>query len=293
VKNQKHARGCRRFHDALVLLLLFPFLATQASAVELQKVTLKAWDEYLRLTERRIATELSDGSRFTIVDFLPAAEASSLRATLAKGDIYVRRMETKRDDGTSIDVKDGMIHHWAGGIFVPHMDLDFLLRWLQDYEHHDRYFKDVEKSHLISRDDSTFRFFYRLRRKKIITVVFNTDHAAIYQRHGATRASSRSFTTKIAEVENPGSASEHEAPVGNDGGYLWRLNSYWRFQAQDGGVIVECESVSLSRGIPAGFGWMIKSFAQTVPRESLESTLTSIRDGSLSSAGPQAGAPRQ
>ena len=93
------------------------------------------------------------------------------------------------------------------------------------------------------------------------------------------RASSRSFTTKIAEVENAGTRSEKELPLGVDGGYLWRLNSYWRFREQDGGVIVECESISLSRSIPFGLGWLIGRYIESVPKESLEDTLTSIRDG--------------
>ena len=63
--------------------------------------------------------------------------------------------------------------------------------------------------------------------------------------------------------------------MGDDSGFLWRLNSYWRFREQDGGVIVECESVSLSRGIPYGFGWLIGDYVESIPRESLESTLTS------------------
>jgi len=57
------------------------------------------------------------------------------------------------------------------------------------------------------------------------------------------------------------------------------LNSYWRFLETSDGVFLECESISLSRGIPTGLAWMIKGFVESVPRESLESTLTSIRKG--------------
>jgi hypothetical protein len=60
---------------------------------------------------------------------------------------------------------------------------------------------------------------------------------------------------------------------------MWRLNSYWRFLERDGGVVVECESVSLSRSIPYGLGWLVRQYVASVPRESLESVLTSIRDG--------------
>ena len=62
-----------------------------------------------------------------------------------------------------------------------------------------------------------------------------------------------------------------------DGGYLWRLNSYWRFLGRDGGTYVQCESVSLTRGIPLGFGWLIRPFVTSLPRESLEFTLDTTR----------------
>ena len=58
---------------------------------------------------------------------------------------------------------------------------------------------------------------------------------------------------------------------------MWRLNSYWRFKQEADAVIVECESISVSRGIPIALGWLVKPFVMSVPRESLESTLGSLR----------------
>jgi len=83
----------------------------------------------------------------------------------------------------------------------------------------------------------------------------------------------------IAELADAGTASEKEKPVGDDSGFFWRLNSYWRFKQENGGVFIECESISLSRSIPFGFGWLVKGYVESVPRESLEGTLTSIRQG--------------
>ena len=117
----------------------------------------------------------------------------------------------------------------------------------------------------------------KLKRKKIITVHYNTEHEVVYTLHGEDRASSHSTSTKIAEIENAGKPQEKEKPQGDDRGFLWRLNSYWRFLQRDGGVIVDCETVSLSRSIPRAMEWMIKSYLESVPRESLESTLEPIR----------------
>jgi len=263
-------------------VLFFCIVLIEPRAVrgaELQPQTLAAWERYARLTEKRVANELDDGRKFLVIDFLNGAESQPARSVLSNGGVYIRKMKTADEAGREIPVDDGMIHHWMGSIFVPGVSLDALLRWVQDYDHHSRYFPEVEESKLLSRDGLTFQIFLRLRRKKILTVFYKTDHTAIYRQQDARRVSSRSFTTRIAELDNAGTPAESEKPAGNDRGFLWRLNSYWRFQEEDRGVVVECESISLSRAIPTGLGWLIKGYVESVPRESLENTLTSIREG--------------
>ena len=68
-------------------------------------------------------------------------------------------------------------------------------------------------------------------------------------------------------------------PPGHDHGFLWRLNSYWRFEQRDGGVYVDCEAISLSRSVPLGLGWMINPMVRALPRESLTNTMRCTRDG--------------
>jgi hypothetical protein len=119
----------------------------------------------------------------------------------------------------------------------------------------------------------------RLLKKKVVTVVLNTEHDVHYTRIGETRCYSRSRTSRIAEVEDPGGRDERERPLGNDHGFLWRLNSYWRFEQRDGGVYVDCEAISLSRSVPLGLGWMINPMVRALPRESLTNTMRCTRDG--------------
>lgn len=59
---------------------------------------------------------------------------------------------------------------------------------------------------------------------------------------------------------------------------MWRLNTYWAFEQADGGVFVQCEAISLTRDIPAGLGWMIGPFVNSIPRESLQFTLDATRN---------------
>ena len=268
---------------------LFSFLSQGLWGAELHPWTLQAWERYVRLTEARIAGELNGGAKFLVTDLQSDGESRPVRSLIRNGQVYIRKLETNDEQGRKIAVKDGMIHHWIGVILVPGTKLVTLVGWLQDYDRHENYFKEVEKSKLVSRQGAQFNIFLRLRRKKIITVYYNTYHTAVYRQHDTKRVSSHSFTTKIAELDDPGATTERGKPSGDDSGFLWRLNSYWRFQEEGGGVVVECESISISRSIPAGLalrrrglgglGWLIHGYVESVPRESLEDTLRSIREG--------------
>lgn len=257
----------KNFLRCFIVLSAVFVLPHAAEAAKLKPETLKAWEVYVQLTEERIAGELADTSVF-------------LRSRPpVNGQTHIERLITKSSDGKELQVPDGLIHHWFGSVFVPRASVESVLNWVKNYDRHHEYFDEVEQSKLVSRESDTFRIFLRFVRKKVVTVRYNTDHTVIYRHHGNGQESSRSFTTRIAELQNAGTTSEREKPVGDDSGFLWRLNSYWRFKQQDGGVVIECESISLSRSIPFGLGWLIKGFVESVPQESLESTLTSIRDG--------------
>jgi hypothetical protein len=150
---------------------------------------------------------------------------------------------------------------------------------VQDYDRDKVSFKpEVMDSKLLSRNGDDFKVYMRLLKKKVLTIVLNTQHDVHYIRIGDTRYYSRSHTTRIAEVENPGGRGERERPPGNDHGFLWRLDSYWRFEQRDGGTYVECEAISLSRGVPLGLGWAINPMVRALPRDSLTNTMRCTRD---------------
>jgi hypothetical protein len=268
----------------LAALLVVLSITCEADAAKLQPNTLRSWETYSRLTEKRINDELTSQSRFLVMDFKGKNESAKVRSLLKNGQVFMERMKTTEAGGKELSADGGMIHHWFGSIFVPNTNLDVLLRWVQDYDSHQRFFKEVEQSKLLKRDGDRFDIFLRLMRKKIVTVHYNTHHTVVYRRYEADRASSHSIATRIAEVDDAGTASEKEKAIGDDSGFFWRLNSYWRFKQEDGGVFIECESISLSRSIPFGFGWMVRGYVESVPRESLQSTLTSIREGLATSS---------
>jgi hypothetical protein len=241
------------------------------TAAELRPATVEAFNHYASVYEAQSAK-----GPFLWIDG-ESAEQRRARDLARSGGLVMERIQV-RDAGRDIAIPDGIVHHWLGTVFVPGATVDKALALLQAYDRHaDIYKPAIARSRLISRDGDTFRFFLRFYAKKVITVVLNSEHEARFAREDATRASSRIMSTRVAEVENPDTPQEREKPVGNDGGYLWRLNSYWRVVERDGGVYVQCETLSLTRSIPFGLNWIVGPFVTSVPRELLSFTLVTSR----------------
>ena len=261
---------------AFVALLLVSAPAV-AAAADLQPRTNMAFDRYVQAVE----TRMPQRQAFLWIDRAAEPDRRKAHDALARGELLIDSVD--RDD-TSVnrDVPDGLIHHWIGTVFVPGATVDSALALLQDYDRHASiYAPAVSGSKLLSREGNTFRMHLRFTMTRVITVVVNTDNEAVFRREAPDRASSRIHSTRVAEVENAGTPRERELPVGHDGGYLWRLNSYWRLLQTDGGVYVECESISLTRDIPFGFGWIVKPFVTSLPKDSLTFTLETTRKALL------------
>ena len=263
------------------LLTLAPWLSGKepagGGAPSLRPNTVAAFDEYVKLTEARNAEDVHRGTNLLWIDGLKDSERAQAYEALKRGQVQMQKLETRRN-GEKIRCPGGMIHHWVGVAFIPGAKLQDVLRVLEDYDHHAQYYApDVEQSKIESHDGNHFQVFLRFRRHKVITVVLNTEHDVRYFTDSDTREHSRSSATRIAEVENAGKANEREKRPGDDGGYLWRMETWWRMEERDGGVYVQSEVVSLTRDIPAGLGWLIGPFVNSIPKETLTFTLEATR----------------
>lgn len=249
--------------------LLWALCVSGATAAELKPETLSAFDKYIRETEARLEQRLQPGGTFLWVDENPQRLAQVRAGQVPIGN---RGRDT-------VAVPGGLIHDWTGAVFIPGATLRQTLALVQDYGHNrDHYQPEVLASRLIARDGNDFKVYLRLMKKKVITVILDTDYDVRYFPLDASRCHSRAYSTRIVEVENAGKPGEHTLPPGDDHGFLWRLYSYWRFQERDGGTYVECEAISLTRAIPTGLGWLIQPIIQTLPRESLANTLRKTRE---------------
>lgn len=226
-----------------------------------------AWNAYVSTVERRYDAAMS--SNFLVLD---VRRLANWRDSATKGMVPMLQ-------ATPPDAPDAKIHHWAGAIYIPNTTVQAVVRRMQDYAGREsEFYQEVKTSKLLQRDGERLRVFMRLQRDAgVVSAEYNTEHAVQYRTLDTTRAMSRSAATKIAEIEHGGTPHERELPAGQDRGFLWRLNAYWRFEQSGSGVFIECESVSLSRGVP----WLVRPIASPIvnriARESLERTLRSLR----------------
>ena len=268
----------RRAASLTVVLLLFAS-ASDASAgpesAELRAPTLQAWTTYERQVDARLKSAAAHASPFFTLD---SFGIKGWREAAMSGRTSMQRLERPQPGGAAVDVPDGKIHHWAGAVFVPGLTLESLLQHLSKQAGHEsQYYDDVVASRLLSREGDSHKVFLKLRRTKIVTVTYNTEHAVEVRRLGPSRATLRSVSTRIAELADAGTPNERDKPEGRDQGFLWRLNAYWRYEAVQGGVLIECESISLSRDVPAVLKWFVGGMVEGVARESLERTLVSLK----------------
>jgi hypothetical protein len=197
------------------------------------------------------------------------AEAAAAR----RGEVAVQSLNRN-----PVALAHGLAHDWVGAVFVPGATLASTLALVQDYDNHKRVYQpEVVDSKLISRQGNGYRVYLRLQKRKVITVLLNSEHEVYYKQIDSKRAQSRSYSRRIAEIDDPGTPSERELSPADDHGFLWKINSYWRFEERDGGVWIECEAISLSRDVPFGLGAIVIPVIRELPAESLRKTLEATR----------------
>lgn len=270
-------------------------VAGSARATDLEPKTVEAFDRYVAVAQAQIDEQLSRGQPYLRVEGLPTDRRAAAEAQLRAGQLLIERLDATGKSGRDkpILVPGGMIHHWIGSVFIPGATLTETLSLEEDYDHQQQYFHpEVMRSRILRHDGNDFTIELRLYKKKVITTVLETQHEVHYTLLDRTHAWSRSQSIRIQEVDNTGEPDERLEPEGHDRGLLWRMNTYWRFEEKDGGTYVECQSISLTRDIPTGLGWLIGPYLNSVPRESLDFMLENTREAVLERIGKQTESPR-
>jgi putative flippase GtrA len=273
------------FRAGVVAAILVAPHASLAGAVEpgsayeatLQAKTIRDFAKYVANVEARRAREIEQREPFLDIERLPADQRARAFAALKRGEVIVTRGAAYDSGNNEINIDGGLVNHWRGTVFVPKVKLHDLLKVLQEPQTDKHKQEDVLSSRVVSRDGDSQKVYLRLRRTKFVTVVYDTEYDVDYVKLAPDRAYSNSISTKVVEIENAGTPKERALPEGNDHGYMWKLNSYWRYKQHEDGVLVEIESLTLSRDLPAIVGPLIRPIVNSTARESMTRTLASVR----------------
>jgi putative flippase GtrA len=266
---------------AVVALASVASVASGAGAgtmeATLKPQTVKDFARYVAAVEARFTRDLQGHEPFLDIERQAPAQLARTMAALRKGEIVVTRGVARDNSSNEISIEGGLINHWRGTVFVPDVKLDELLKVLQEPQSDKHKQEDVLSSRVVARDGNSQKVYLRLRRTKFVTAVYDTEYDVDYRRLAPDRALSNSISSRIVEIENPGTPRERALPEGNDRGFMWRLNSYWRYRQVDGGVLVEIESLTLSRSLPPIIGSLMRPIVNSTARESMTRTLASVR----------------
>jgi hypothetical protein len=237
--------------------------------MKLAPETAAAFEEYVKTAEQELDARWSGRASFLSLNASPE-DAKKLLA----GELLIRPARLPNPS----EVPGGLIHDWVGAVYIPDTSMDKVLAVLQDFDRHAKIYPEITRSHLIRREGNDIVGYWRLERKQqFVPAVFDVQDEAHYKQIAPGKWICRAYANDIREVEDAGSSKETVNPPGEALGLLWRLNAFWSIEARGNGVLAECRTISLSRSVPGGMGWIIKPFIQNVPRESLASTLQNTR----------------
>lgn len=223
------------------------------------------FNSYAAKVEARLARQHSSPA-----NFLAPEDTAGLRS----GKTIIQ--ELTRNGGDALP--GALLHDWRGTAFIPGATAADFERLMENFSAYPQYYApQIVSARVLARQGDRFQVIMRVRQKHIITVVMDTSYDVRFGQLDAQHGYSISRSTQIDEIASPGTRSEHA--LGSAGhGFLWRLNTYWSYEQQDGGLFIQIESISLSRSIPTGLGWAVGPFVESVPRDSLEFTLQATRD---------------
>lgn len=251
-----------------VIFMLAAMLAVSGSAiaqpiVEIQSDTQEGFDRYILSYLSKIETQLASDQEFLFSD----RDIPVVRERLKAGEVMIKQVEE------TPEIEGGIIHHWRGSAFFPTVKMKQVVDLLTDYNRHQEIYPEVIESRILEKQGNHIRGYLRLKKKQFFVIVLDTEYDTEIIPVTETRQAIHSSSTRISEIRDFGKADQLELPVGKDSGFVWRLNTYWRLEQGDTGVFAECDSISLSRGIPSAVDWMIRPIINGVPRQALEGLL--------------------
>ncbi|MEQ1887117.1 MAG: hypothetical protein ABL967_18795 [Bryobacteraceae bacterium] len=248
---------------ALVAIGLL-FAAPNCSAAWLTPAAENAFQKYVSGVESRLNAQHSTTSTYLAVSSGVGSAGSKFQVESMNGGTW--------------SVEQALLHHWRATAFVPGATPQQMLALLRDYNRlPENYAPQVVSARVISQSSGAARIAMRIQEHRVITIVLDGEYSLESKLEESRRGYSNSRSNRIRQIENAGSANERPLDLGHEDGFLWRLNSYWSFQATNEGTVdgvrIQCEAISLTRDVPRGLGWLIIPIIRDFPKEALEFTM--------------------
>jgi hypothetical protein len=261
-----HKRSVLKISAALAVLILFA--VTLSYAAELKPATLQGWNAYVRTVTSSMEQRANGTRAFLIVD-----ESPDMKKRVLAGEAVV-------DSHPHDKIRDGLIHHWIGAIYFPGATIDQVTTVLDDYDHYkDIYTPMIMKSKCLERNDCVLKVNLLLVGKAAGVVgAVDTDDEVQTVKLGSDKIYSISTSIRSQEISDYGKSNEKLLDQDKGPGYVWRTFGITRLQQRDGGVYYETETVTLSRGIPWEFRWLIEPVTERLPRSIMTQTLNDLRE---------------
>ena len=251
-------------------LARFSFLVASVTAIsaagaDLKSETIQQWEDYVKAADTRRADRPAQGA------FLSSDEVAGQTAKLRNGAVVV----TPASQPVPLKVQSGLIHDWTGAAFIPNAKFDDVLPVLRDYDRYKDYYRpNVVCAKRIATSESKDQFSMVLMNKSAIArTALDADYQTVYTQIDDHRWFSVTDATRIQEIAEYDTPSQHVLPENHGTGLIWRLHSITRFEERDGGVYIEVEAIALSRDIPAALRWVVEPIVRRVSRSSLATSL--------------------
>ena len=251
-----------------VILLGMPATATASGP---SRQALQSWDRYVAALERARAADLARGVQSWATDDDP--NGTRVLAALRRGELDISRRELG-----DVGVEDATLEHWQGSVLLKGLSIDKIADRLR---HPERFPQppDVLSLKVSNWSEAGHDLFLRLTRSMLVTATYDTWYRVRHHVRGPARIDSVAVATRIEEVSEPGTPKEKRVPADEGRGFLWRMQTLWRFATVPQGIVVTCESITLSRPVPLGLGLVSRPIVTRVARESMTTAVRAWQGG--------------
>lgn len=197
--------------------LLIYIVAVRRALAQPPPDAVVAFCQYTVAVEARLLRQHDAPAGFLITD--PREDAQ-----LQRGKLLVEQLSPAAQPAGAL------LHHWRGTAFAPGATTAQFERMLRDFRAYPHLFEpQVLEARALPRGSDGMQATIRVRQKHVITVVMDASYNVTFGQLDSRDGYSTSRSTRIYEINAPGTDHERTLPQAEEHGFLWKLNTYWTY----------------------------------------------------------------